>query len=527
MMRSKIQISVLIAFVLLPAFAYPQPADSPEAAGITPITGDLAPWRDYGVDMTNFDSVWVIALNNGSIVIFKRAHDFQQPGVVGGSEFLIFGPDGKKITPTPVRGSFDSNGQPTPLVNYAATGLSWGAFTLGARPDRAKGTGFVVNNQMEAAATFKLEFGDVMGDEAFSIVQYFDNDGKPVGSHINAFGPLLAEAGGYRDIGAVVLSDGNLVSLGENRQQSDSFLDTIGAQATEVAMAVILGKDGSTKAGPFAMHTGEDGQYLGSGSSIVYENIVAFDGGFVVDYSLGIRWYNNDGSPRTPAQSDHAELAGVEVVPDLGIAFGADTGGRGDGMALASNGKDLVVKSTTLGGTDGQVGVLIYYNTDGTVRKWVRFDDVDVTQETPRVDRTHCDMDENGNVFVVWQDGRFGGDIDGGYRQIFGRFFNNQGEPAGPSFPVYQNWKKEPVTTNYGTKIGDVPAGDHQQPRCAINSQVAAVIDGTTIMPDLPDTVKQVSDAFYDALGDVFDEAVVRIFKNPFAGTPVDHWDVY
>ena len=73
MMRSKIQISVLMAFVLLPAFAYPQPADSPEAAGITPITGDLAPWRDYGVDMTNFDSVWVIALNNGSSLRMRAA----------------------------------------------------------------------------------------------------------------------------------------------------------------------------------------------------------------------------------------------------------------------------------------------------------------------------------------------------------------------------------------------------------------------------------------------------------------------
>ena len=527
MMRIPIGCSVFLVFVLLPALALPQPADSPEAAGITPVTDDLAPWRDYGVDMTNFDNVWAIALNNGSIVIFKRAHDFQQPGVVGGSEFLILGPDGQKKTPLPIRGSFDSNGQPTPLVNYAATGLAWGAFTLGARPDRANGTGFVVHNQIEAAASLGLEFGEVMGNEAFTVLQVFDNEGNPVGTHINAFGELLAEQGSYRDIGAAILSNGDLVALGENRQQFDSFLDTIEAMASEVAMAIILDRNGNVKFGPFAMHTGEDGFYLGGSTSIVYENIVAFDGGFVVDYSAGIRWYNNDGTPRTPAQPDHAELAGVEVVPDWGIAFGADSGGRGDGMALASNGKDLVVKSTTLSGGGGQIGVLIYYNTDGTVRHWVRFDDVDLGQDTPMVERTHCDMDENGNVFVVWQDERFGGDIDDGHRQIFGRFFNSQGEPAGPSFPVFQNWKPEPVTVNYGTKIGDVPAGNYHQPRCAINGHVAVVIDGSTILPDLPDTVKQVSAAFYDALGEVFDEPVVRIFKNPFAGTPVDHWDVY
>ncbi|MEW6234878.1 MAG: hypothetical protein AB1656_05785 [Candidatus Omnitrophota bacterium] len=527
-MKTKLVVIVFLSSLfLIPQVSFSVPADSPQAAGIVPVTGDLTPWRDYGVDMTNFDNVWAIALNNGNIVVFKRAHDYKTPGVVGGTEFLIFGPDGKKLTPEPIRGSFDSNGQPTPLVNYAATGLTWGAFTLGARPDRAKGTGFIVHNQIEAAASLKMEFGDVMGDEPFSVVQLFDNDGKPVGSHINAFGDLLAESGPYRDIGAVILSNGDIVSLGENRQSFDSFLATIGAQASEVAMAIILGNDGNVKYGPFAMHTGEDGQYLGGSTSIVYENIVAFDGGFVVDYGQGIRWYNNDGSPRTPAQSDHAELAGVEVVPDLGIVFGADTGGRGDGMAIASNGKDLVVKSTTLSSGTDQVGVLIYYKTDGTVRNWVRFDDVDTSVDIARVDRTFCDMDENGNVFVVWQDERFGGEENDGYKQIFGRFFNSQGEPAGPSFPVFENWKKDPVETNYGSKIGDVPAGDHQQPRCAINGKIAVAIDGTTIMPDLPDTVKLVSDAFYDALGDVFDEAIMRIFQNPFAGAPVEDWELY
>ena len=517
-------IIVISLTLLLVPFSLAQPADSPETAGIIPVTGDLTPWRDYGVDMTNFDNVWVLALNNGNIVVFKRAHDYKTPGMVGGTEFLIYGPDGKKITPEPIRGSFDSTGQPTPLVNYAATGLSWGAFTLGARADRAKGTGFIVHNQIEGAKTFKMEFGDVMGDVPFTVVQLFDNDGKPVGSHSNAFGKLLA-AGGWRDIGAEILTNGNLVSIGEDRQQTDTLLDSIGANASEVAIGVILGKDGSTKAGPFAPHTDQEGNYIGGSSGLVFENIVAFEGGFVIDHGAGIRWYNNDGTPKTPDQPDHAELTGIEAAP--GIAFGSDTGGRGDGMAIASNGKDLVVKSTTLSADGNQIGVLIYYNTDGTVKNWVRFDDVNIDTESPKVNRTHCDMDADGNVFVVWQDGRFVGDATSGANQIFGRFFNSKGVPAGPSFPVYQNWKKEPTMVDYGTKIGEVPVGDRQQPRCAINGKVAAVIDGTTIITPVPDTVKQVSDAFYDALGDVFDEAVVRIFKNPFAATPVEIWEIY
>jgi hypothetical protein len=196
-------------------------------------------------------------------------------------------------------------------------------------------------------------------------------------------------------------------------------------------------------------------------------------------------------------------------------------------MALASNGKDLVVKSTNVSSGQDSIGVLIYYNTDGTVRNWVRFDDIDLANDLPRVDRTHCDMDENGNVFVVWQDQRFGGDVDG-HEQIFGRFFNSKGEPAGPSFPVFQNWRKEQDTVDYGGSIGQVPAGDYQQPRCAINSQVAAVIDATTVVPGIPDVVKQLSEAFLDALGQPLDEAVVRIFKNPFAPpVAVEEWELF
>lgn len=517
---------LLTSFVLLFLFSLPaaaQPADSPEAAGITPVTGDLSPWRAYGVDAGNFDTVWIIALNNGNIVAFKRGSEFETPGVIGGSEFLMFGPDGTQLTPAPVPGSFEADGNPTPWADYASMGAAWGAFTLGARPDRANGTGFVVHNQGEVAALFGMSHADEVGDEAFTLVQLFDNDGKPIGANMNAFGTLTGAEGSYRDIGASILSNGDIVALGEDRQSTDDLLDEVGAYASEVAIAVILGRDGTTKVGPFVVHTDEEGFYLGGGSSLVYQNMVAFEGGFVIDYGAGIRWYNNDGTSRTPVQADHAELEGEEVVPGYDFLFGANSGGRGDGMALASNGKDLVVKSTTVSIGQDSVGVLIYYNTDGTVHDWVRFDDTDLDNDYAMVDRTHCDMDENGNVFVVWQDNRFGGAEVGEHAQIFGRFFNSEGEPAGPSFPVYENWREEQEWVDYGPDVGEVPAGDIEQPRCAINSQVAAVIDAATIMPEIPDIVKQLSAAF----GMVLNEAVIRIFKSPFAPESVEDWSLF
>ncbi len=503
-----------------------QPAESPEAAGVVPVTGDLAPWRAFGLDAMNFDQVWIIALNNGTIATFKRAQDPAAPGTIGGSEFLLFGPDGELLTPQPVRGSFEDDGNPTPLVDYTSEGVAWGAFTHGAHADRANGSGFVVHNQGENAQTFDLDFADEVGDEAFSLVQRFDNEGNPTGSGINAFGALTGEEGDYRDVGAAILSNGDIAVIGEDRQMTDDVLDAAGALVNEAAIAVILGPDGQTKVGPFAVHTDENGFYVGtSSSSVVYQNVAVFEGGFVIDYGAGIRWYNNDGTPRTPVQSDHGELAGVEVVPEIaGFTFGADSGGRGDGMAWASNGNDLLVKSTTVQSGPDSIGVLIYYNTDGTVRNFVRFDDTDLTTDVAMVDRTFCDMDENGNVFAVWQDGRFGGEFDEGHNQIFGRFFDASGEPAGPSFPVFENWRSEPEMVEYGGSIGSIPAGDVEQPRCAINNQAAVVIDATNILPDMPDTIKQLSSAF----NLVLTEAVLRIFENPFEDeSPVEHWSLF
>ncbi|MFH1743311.1 MAG: hypothetical protein ABIH23_30260 [bacterium] len=517
--RSAVVLSLL---ALVPMLAIAQSADSPESAGITPVTGDLTPWRPYGVDAANYENVWVVALNDGTIVAFKLAMDMQGPGVIGGSEFLMFGPDGTQLTPMPVMGTWEADGNPTPLVDYAGTGAGWGAFTMGARPDRANGTGFVVHNQMEAAAFHGLPLGDVLGDEAGTVVQLFDNSGSHVGSNINAFGTLTAEEGSYRDIGADILSNGDIVAVGEDRQSSDDAKDAAGLVGGEAVVAVILGPDGSTKKAPFLVHTDANGQYIGTdNSSVVYQNVVAFGGGFVIDHGAGIRWYNNDGTPRTPSQADHAELDGIEVDPVYGFLIGANTGGRGDGMAMASNGKNLVVKSVNIGEGTDSIGILIYYNTDGTVRNWVRFDDTNLDEEIGGVDRTFCDMDENGNVFVVWLDERVGS--ADGELQIYGRFFNSEGEPYGPSFPVYANTRTEVEMLDYGYR--EFGAGAFSQPRCAINSQVAAVIDASTIVPDIPDIIKQLAQAF-DGVAMISD-AVVRIFENPYAPVGVQDWSLY
>ena len=50
------------------------------------------------------------------------------------------------------------------------------------------------------------------------------------------------------------------------------------------------------------------------------------------------------------------------------------------------------------------------------------------------------------------------------------------------------------------------------------------MISASTLMPDLPDLVKQLANAFSLPLN----EAVIRIFQNPLgAPAPVQDWSVY
>ena len=518
-------VGVLACGCLLADIARAQPAASPEEAGITPVTGDLTPWRAYGADDLNHDNVWALALPNGNVVAMKLHHAPETPGLIGGTEFLIFSPSGEQLTPAPVPGLYEADGSPTPPLN-AGAGQRWGDFTMGGRVDKVNGTGFVLNHWMTFAQSAGFTYGDALGDDAGSIVQLFDIDGTPVGTGINPFGTLSGEEGDWRDISAAVLSNGNVVSVAENRQFSDSLLDTVSASAGEVAVAAIVDPQGNVVVPPFVVHTDDEGIYLGGSSSMVFGNVVAFDGGFVVDHGLGMRWYNNDGTPRTPSQPDHAELADVEIeIGETGLAvLGPTSGGRGDGRGLASNGTDVVRALPVPESQGAQIGLLIYYNTDGTVRTHARFDDVDFTVEDAAVDRTWCDVDSNGNVFVCWIDGRFG---DDSFRQVFGRFFDRDGNPHGPSFPVFESWSSDGRTVDYGGAIGVLGAGNSGQPRCGLNDRVAIVIEGSTL-PEIPDLHKQVSNQFTALLGAevILDEALVRIFQNPF-DTDVDSWQLY
>ena len=525
--RNRLVLPLVLALsCVLASVAGAQPAASPEEAGVTPVTGDLVPWRAYGVDDLNHDNIWALALPNGNVVALKLHHDMETPGLIGGTEFLIFSPTGEQLTPLPVAGLYEADGTATPPLN-AGAGQSWGSFTLGGRVDKLNGTGFVLNHWMEFAQSNNFTFGAALGDDAGSLVQLINMDGTPNGTGLNPFGSLSSEPGDWRDISAAILSNGNVVSVAEDRQVSDSLLDAVGASASEVAIAAIVDPQGNVVAPPFVVHTDENGAYLGGSSSMIFGNVVAFEDGFVIDYGEGIRWYNNDGTPRTPVQPDHAELEGVEMELD-GVAFAgltANSGGRGDGRGLASNGKDIVVRSVQVREDQGaNIGVLIYYNTDGTVRTYVRFDDVNFVDDEPNVDRTWCDVDANGNVFVCWQDARYGSDS---YMQVFARFFDRDGVPFGPSFPVFESWSPDGRTVDYGGLIGVLGAGSSHQPRCGLNNQVAIVVDASTL-PEISDIHKQVSNQFTALLGDaiILDEVMVRIFENPYY-TDVGNWQIY
>ncbi len=520
-------VAVLMLCIACTSTGWTHPADSPEAAGITPVTGDITPWRAFGpLANMNYDNQWALALPDGNLIAIKRGADPGTPGVIGGTEFMLLSPTGEALTP-PTHGAYQPDGSPLPYVDF--NNGTWGAFTVGAGVDKVNGAGFVVNNQAAYMQANGLPLGDVLGDEAGSILQFFHADGSPNGSIIAPFGGLSNEnEGSWRDIHSAYLSNGNGISVAENRQFTDSLLDSVGAAAGEVAVAAIVNPQGETVVAPFVVHVDENNQYIGTGgSSLVFGNVVAFDGGFVIDHGAGIRWYNNDGTPTTPSQNDHQDLydaeAFLELDQDWQIYFPTNTGGRGDSRGMAAN-ADTVVRSVHLDDSGVQIGALIYYNTDGTTRNHVRFDDTVLEDADPKVDRCSCDIDSNGNVFVVWEDEQILFDSD--FPQIFGRFFDSEGNPAGPSFPVYENWDPTGLATvDYGNSTGVVPRGAYEQPRASLNNQVGMVINATNIMPDFPDaTIQQLAEAFAGVA--FLTEPVVRIFENPFY-VDVDSWELH
>lgn len=526
--RLCLSVAALMLCIACTSTGWAQPAASPEAAGITPVGGDLTPWRAFGpVANMNYDNNWALALPNGNLIPMKRGQDPAAPGTIGGTEFVLLSPAGELLSPGPVHGAFGPDGSPLPYVDF--NNGAWGGFTVGAGVDKVNGAGFVINNEAAYMQANGLPLGDVLGDETGSILQFFNADGSPNGSVIAPFGGLSNEnEGSWRDIHSAYLSNGNAVSVAENRQFTDSLLDSVGAAVGEVAIASIVSPQGDVVVNPFVVHVDENNQYIGTGSSsLVFGNVVAFDGGFVIDHGQGIRWYNNDGTPTTPSQPDHQDLfdaeAYLEFTADWFFYFPTNTAGRGDSRGMAAN-ADTVVRSVHIDDSGVQIGALMYYNTDGTVRNYVRFDDTDIELADPKVDRSSCDIDSNGNVFVVWEDESELYDSD--FTQIFGRFFDSEGVPAGPSFPVYENWDPTgAATVDYGGSTGVVARGAYEQPRAALNSKVSMVISASNIMPDFPDaTIQQLAEAFYGVA--FLTEPVVRIFENPFY-VDVESWELH
>ncbi len=317
------------------------------------------------------------------------------------------------------------------------------------------------------------------GVDSTPAVQMINNDGTFNGHIVLPYPTdFILREGAMRIGDAGILSNGNIVVFGEDRQAGDGP-DLFGLpNADRVIIMGIVQPDGTIVKPPVAVQTTDARGEMWHGCAV-------FEGGFAARYTAGpvcLRFYSNDGTPTT----NQIDLSTVDPL--------INQGGRGDSAGFHANPKGdcLIVNQT------GGRCIAAVFNKNGTVK--VPAFDVDTPdfQYGLGADRVDGAIDENGNFLAVWRDMSYPGvDFAPGTGLIACRFFNADGTPATPSFIV-----TSASTENWFTS-------EDRRPRASMRNGVAAI---------------GWEDSNTNLLG--VREMVLRLFRSPFQ-TPVQDWELH
>jgi hypothetical protein len=279
-------------------------------------------------------------------------------------------------------------------------------------------TAFAIGLEIPELADINVQPDGSAGD--FPVVQLLNNDGAPFNSVVlPGYSDTDADVTGDVRIGDwEYLSNGNIVIVGESRQQAD-LVDRFGGPAGGNHAAFrILRPDG----------TEVKALSLVSDSAVpneIWHGVGVTRGGFAVRFGQSgakIRLFHNDGTPASE-NIDVALLTGNPAVAD---------GGRGDSTGFHGNGNDAYVLVNS--GVDSGDGVrkawVTVINADGTLR-YSR----PVSDDIPLAgaDRTDGGIDALGRVVAVYDDAA---GTANNVRVVRGRLFNSNGSAAGGTFYV-------------------------------------------------------------------------------------------
>ena len=262
------------------------------------------------------------------------------------------------------------------------------------------------------------ELAGYTGDNGdYPTVQLLGNNGQPGRILPGVSVAWAARPGSIRIADWDYLSNGNIVIVGESRQNQD-LVDVFGGEAAfRHVIFRILDPQGNVVKQETLVS--ESPNFMGNAE--MWHGVGVTANGFAIRYRahngpVVVRMFDNAGNPTT----------GDLVLADLTGHPEAGGGGRGDGAGFHGNGRDAYVAV----GSYGSGAWVTVLNANGTVR-WSR--DVADDLSLVSVGRTDAAIDRDGNVIVVFG-GRYSPDIP--YESVMGRRFDAAGNPAGGTFYV-------------------------------------------------------------------------------------------
>ncbi len=388
---------------------------------------------------------------NGNVVVGWEDDAGTDPLLDMEAVWTLFDSSGKLITPSTVQTALQAPGETRTnkfLSYFRADGSATvGAFTWGPKiKANLFGNGFgmgSVSYGLSAEIVALAAWDDAnMGD--IPTVQLLNNDGTPVTVLPGVTSSYAtANPGNIRIADWEYLANGNILIMGESRQNDDLVNIYGGATAQEHCIFRILTPAGAVvKAETLASEfTEKANAWHGAGVTA---------NGFALRFStptgVAVRMFDNNGNPTTgdlnlATLTGHAEAGG---------------GGRGDGAGFHGNGNDAYVAVCNYA-SGAWVTVL---NTNGTVRYSRNVSD----QPMNSLGAADAAINSTGEVIVVYG-AKY--DLANLGRTVLGRRFTTAGTPAGNTFFVSEVDRPAPDPLN--------SFADATDPRIAWRGSLVAV----------------------------------------------------
>ena len=398
-------------------------------------------WEDDGDGLMDWEGVWMLFDPAGKAITGDLEMKSLDPALAGQTVTTkyraYFRKDG-----SPVSGN--TSWGPKIKANLFGDGIGMGA------------TSYALGLEVPEFAAIQTTPAGEAGD--FPGVQLLANDGKPIGI-VSGASDAYADADGDIRIGDwEYLSNGNIIIVGESRQQQDLVDKYKGTAAANHAVYRIVDPTGKEIRAESLVSSEPV-------KSEIWHGVGVTKNGFAVRFSWNgvgaVRLFDNSGAPIS-TNLDIAKITGK---------VGAASGNRGDGVGFHGNGNDAYVVVNN--GTDDQgakqVWLTVLNANDGSARySRAVADDISLTGP----DRVDAAIDPSGRVIAVFDDTSATG---GANRLVLARVFDETGKPVGGTFYVSE------------LENGPAAAAESRQARVSWRGGLAAVVWQSLNNPNSPD----------------------------------------